>query len=382
MKIALVSPYDYAYPGGVNDHIAHLKNQFTSRGNSVKIVAPSSSPKSHQDSDIIVVGKPWPIPASGSVARITITPWLSVQVKAVLSQESFDIVHVHEPLCPALPIEFLRFSEAVNVGTFHAYHGKNRGYRYANRILRRYSSKLHGRIAVSPPALEFINRYFPGQYIVIPNGIDTARFSPEGPVLEEYRDDKLNILFLGRLEKRKGLPYLLRAYQRVKRGFRNVRLIVAGDGALSEGCQRFVEDNGLEDVVFRGYVSEDEKPAYYRTADIFCAPATGRESFGIVLLEAMATGKPIVASRIEGFTSLMEDGAEGILVEPKDERDLASALICLLGDEALRSKMGTKGRITARSYSWQQISQRIMDYYATLLDGPSQSNHQEIRWPN
>jgi len=189
--------------------------------------------------------------------------------------------------------------------------------------------------------------------------------------LSQYRDDKFNILFVGRLEKRKGFKYLLRAFSYVKAELPNTRLIVVGayDAKDKRPYERYVRRHRLEDVVFVGYASAEDLPRYYRTCDLFCAPSTGFESFGIVLLEAMAAGKPIVASNIAGYRNVLEDGAEGLLVEPKDERALAEAIIRLLKDPELRQRMGERGRAKAPSYSWDKIARRVLDYYQELLEG-------------
>ena len=372
MKIALVSPYDYSYPGGVTEHIAHLDAHFREWGHEVRIIASCSKDEDELEDNIIKVsGVVFPIPASGSVARISLSPSLYQRVKRILRQERFDIVHLHEPLMPALPLVVLRHSHAVNVGTFHAYRESHVGYEYGKPLIKRFIDKLDGRIAVSEAARDLVARYFPGEYVIIPNGIDVERFSsPRIKPLPQYRDGKFNILFVGRLEKRKGVKYLLRAFSYVKAEFPNSRLIVVGayDAKDTRPYKRYVRRHRLEDVVFVGYASAEDLPRYYRTCDLFCAPSTGFESFGIVLLEAMAAGKPIVASNIAGYHNVLQDGAEGLLVEPKDEKALAEAIIRLLKDSELRQRMGERGRAKAPSYSWDKIAQRVLDYYQELLE--------------
>ena len=235
-------------------------------------------------------------------------------------------------------------------------------------FVMRWFNKLDGKIAVSKPAMDFISKHFPGDYKIIPNGIDVEHFSAEVHPIERLHDGKLNILFVGRLEKRKGLKYLLGAYKEVKRELPHSRLIVVGPGACRK-YEKLVQKANLEDVIFTGYVSYEDLPRYYEAADLFCAPATGEESFGIVLLEAMAAARPIVASHIDGYASVMSHGSEGLLVPPRDEQALASAVIHLLGDKALRQEMGARGRLKAEEYSWQNIARKVMDYYASLLDG-------------
>jgi len=174
---------------------------------------------------------------------------------------------------------------------------------------------------------------------------------------------------VGRFEKRKGLRYLVRAYARVKATMPNTRLIIVGpDGGLQRGYERSIQKAGLQDVIFAGYVPQHELPRYYRSAHVFCSPATGQESQGIVLLEALACGTPVVASNIEGFASVMTHNEEGFLVAPKDEEKLALALVRLLADHDLREAMGRTGIITAQRYSWKRISERIVSYYERLLD--------------
>jgi phosphatidylinositol alpha-mannosyltransferase len=238
-------------------------------------------------------------------------------------------------------------------------------------VLKRWFRRLHGKIAVSKPAMEFACSYFPGYYNIIPNGVDVEHFSPNVSPIEKFCDGKLNILFVSRLEKRKGLNYLLEAFKQVKQEIPNSRLIIVGPGTrLRRGYERGVKRSGLKDVVFTGLVSYEELPRYYKTADVFCAPATGRESFGIILLEAMAVGKPIVASNIEGYASVLAHNVEGLLVPPADKEMLARALISLLTDEALRREVGARGRVKALEYSWERIAQDVLKYYIRVLREP------------
>ena len=374
MKIALVSPYDFTYPGGVTLHISYLERYFTRMGHEVKVIAPASKVVSSFGDRFIPIGRPRPIPTSGSIARVTISPWLSSRVKAVLNQENFDIIHLHEPLMPMLCTTVLRLSQTANIGTFHACHGRP-GYNFAKPIgkwiLRRWFRKLDGKIAVSKPAMEFAHGHFPGYYNIIPNGVDLDHFSPDVSPIDEFCDGKVNILFVGRLEKRKGLNYLLEAFKQVKQEISNSRLIIVGPGTrLRRKYKRQVMRSGLKDVVFVGYVAYDELPRYYKTADVFCAPATGRESFGIILLEAMAVGKPIVASNIEGYASVVTHGVDGLLVPPEDKEMLAQALISLLTDQSLRQEMGAKGRVKALEYSWEHVAQNVLNYYVRVLGEP------------
>lgn len=379
MKIALVSPYDFAHPGGVVNHILALDNQFTRMGHEVRIIAPASKAVPTIGDRFIPIGKPRPIPASGSICRITISVRLASKIKEVLAREKFDIIHLHEPFMPMLCSAVLRFSDTANVGTFHACHGSpgyNFGWPISALMLHRRRRKLVGKIAVSKPAMDFASKHVPGYYNIIPNGIDLEHFSPDVAPIDRFCDGQINILFVGRLEKRKGLDYFLKAYRQVKEEFPDCRLIVVGPGTrLRKKYEKHVRRHRLEDVVFVGYTSYDELPRYYKTADIFCSPATGRESFGIVLLEAMSVGKPIVATDIEGYASVMTHGEEGLLVPPKNNKELARALASLISDEPLRRWMGAKGMLTAREYDWRKIARRVFDYYIRILSEPPWRQH-------
>jgi phosphatidylinositol alpha-mannosyltransferase len=374
MKIALVSPYDFAYPGGVVNHICALEKQFTKMGHQVKVIAPASKAVSGFGDRFIPIGKPRAIPTSGSIVRVTISLRLAPSIKAALKEENFDIIHLHEPFMPMLCSAVLRFSDTANVGTFHACHGKP-GYKVGRPVstimLKRRRRKLHGKVAVSKAAMEFANKYVPGYYDMIPNGIDLDHFSPDVSPIDEFCDGKLNILFVGRMESRKGLGYLIKAYGRVKEEIPDSRLIIVGPGTRLRGkYEKQVKRACLKDVVFVGHVSYDDLPRYYRTADIYCSPATGQESFGIVLLEAMAVGKPIVASNIEGYASVLTHGSEGLLVPPRDDRMLAQALVSLATDESCRQQMGARGKLKAKEYSWEHVAQRVLDYYLRVLSKP------------
>jgi phosphatidylinositol alpha-mannosyltransferase len=374
MKIALVSPYDFSYPGGVANHISNLEYQFTRMGHVVKIIAPASGNVEGYGDRFIRIGKPRPVPSSGSIARITLSLTLKDRVKEVLDREKFDIIHMHEPLVPTLGFTVLRLSQSVNIGTFHAAESRP-SYRLAGPLMvsglyKKWFKKLDGRIAVSPPARDFINKYYPSNYEIIPNGVDINHFSPEVPALPEFKDDKVNILFLGRAEKRKGLEYLLKAYALIKPDLPACRLIIVSRRSRSrKKYEDYVEETGLPDVVFvdGSKVDDNLKPRYYSTADIFCSPATGHESQGIVLLEAMATGKPVVASSISGYASVITDGEEGLLVPPKQEVPLAQALSTLIKNETLRREIGQRGRERSAAYGWEFVSRKVMDYYTRIL---------------
>ena len=374
MKIALVSPYDYAYPGGVTEHISHLNAQFRSMGHEVRILAPSSQSEEELPYDNLYrVGKTIVgVPTNASVARISLSLTLSRQVKEILGSERFDVVHLHEPLAPVLPITVLRHSRTVNVGTFHTYRRSHFAYLYGKPLLKRYFNRLQGRIAVSEAARELIERYFPSQYRIIPNGIDVQLFQSGAPPFAHLDDGMLNVLFVGRLEKRKGLTYLLDALRVVQeRGDHRVRLIVVGAFTEAQRAEyeKKVAQLRLSDVLFVGFVSREDKVRYYKSCHIFCAPSTGGESQGIVLLEAMAAGKPVVASSIEGYRGVLAGTGAGVLVPPEDDGALAGALTHFLDNSALREEAGARGAQAAQDYSWEKIAVQLLAFYEESIAG-------------
>jgi len=373
MKIGLVSPYDYASPGGVREQIGALDAKFRELGHEVVILTPNSNDgrEEHHD-NIISLGRVTPLRINGSTARITLSMWLTHRVRQILREQQFDVLHIHEPLMPALPLTVLRCSETINVATFHAHgqsYASNLGYLFGKAIVRRRVKKLHGRIAVSNTARNFVEGYFPGEYTVIPNGINLEWWQRPTTPIRGFADDRPNVLFLGRLENRKGLKYLIRAFERVRNEVPRARLIVAGEGRLRGGLERYVWRHDMEgDVFFTGFVPAEDRPRLFASCDVFCAPSTGQESFGIVLLEAMACGKPIVASNIDGYRDVVTNRREGLLVPVKDESAIASALIELLTDPRRREELAEQGRRTVQQYSWSRVARWILDYITEVRE--------------
>lgn len=371
MKIALVSPYDFPYPGGVTNHVRHLYRQFTAHGHEVRIMAPSSNRNLEREmDDVYRVGGVRRVPANGSIARITLSFRLARRVREILASEAFDVVHAHEPLMPSLPPTALRYSSALNIGTFHAYRGSYYGYFYGRPVLRRVFANLDGRIAVSRAAKRFVRQYFMAPYKIIPNGVEIERFDPRlVQPLPELADGRPNILFVGRPEKRKGVGYLLRAYPHIKSAFPDARIVIVGAGNWDESPYRqYIERHHMRDIRVVGQVSDEDLPRYHRSAHVFCAPAVQGESFGIVLLEAMAAALPVVGSDIEGYRDVVTSGREGLLVAPRNERALADAICRVLQDKEGALAMGEAGRERAAQYSWDRIAEQVMDFYIKTGD--------------
>ena len=375
MRIALVSPYDYGVPGGVNKHISHLATEFAQLGHEARILV-ASSEKGVADTRVINASSAIiHVPFAGSIARVSLDPRVYRRTKHILQEGCYDVLHLHEPLMPLLPLAVLRHHDlvpqAICVGTFHAFREVSRAYYYGKPIFRRFFKRLDGHITVSEAARQYHMRYFPADYAVIPNGVDVDLFGgPDVRPMDEYQDGCFNVLFVGRLEKRKGLPYLIEAFPQVQRDVPHVRLIVVGAYDEAEQTPFLLQAHslGLTQVHFVGRVTEEELARYYRTADVFCAPNTGMESFGLVLLEAMASGIPIVASDIEGYREVVDDGVQGVLVRPEDSEALAYALASLLRDPARRRAMSAAGREKAQRYSWRVVAARVLEYYAVVRE--------------
>ncbi len=372
LKIALVSPYDLSYPGGVQYHIAALAPALARLGHTVKILTPSSMPPGQMDGiEVLTFGRSIPVPTAGSIARISVSVWHEPRLKATLEDEKFDVVHIHEPLVPLFPLMALYLSRSLTIGTFHAFsESGGRGYTVWKRVLANAAERLHGRIAVSEAARSYVSRYFPGEYTIIPNGIDVTFFARPTPRPKVFSPAYINLLFVGRVgEKRKGLRFLLAAYSTLKWEYPNLRLIVVGPGVPDADSWRIIGERNIQDVVFTGQVPRADLPAYYQAADIFCSPATGKESFGMVLLEAMAASRPIVASAIPGYAGVVRHGEDGLLVEPRDEKALAAALRLMIEDRRLCQRLSTAGRLTVEQYDWSAVASKVVDYYALVAGG-------------
>jgi phosphatidylinositol alpha-mannosyltransferase len=366
MKIGLVTPYIYPLPGGVNQHVRYLYENLRLRGHDVRIISSSHGLQRASEGDVIRIGRGFSMPANGSVGTITVSPRFLSQVRDVLEREQFDVLHFHEPFVPFLSLVVLGLSNSVNVATFHAFGGFSPAYQLGSRLMRPSIGRIHGRIAVSAVARHFIDRYFPGDYKVIPNGVDVGRFERAVPIAK-WQDGTKNILFVGRFEPRKGLLDLLKAYRILRKTGCNCRLLVVGGGPQAKEARRYLATRKLGGVEFLGRVSDDERDALFKTADVYCSPATGRESFGIVLLEAMAAGTAIVASDIHGYKGVVRRGREGLLVRPGKPKELAGALATLLSNDELRESMGRSGLERADEYSWERVTAKVEAYYGFVI---------------
>jgi phosphatidyl-myo-inositol alpha-mannosyltransferase len=371
VKIAIVTQSYYPRPGGVTE-VAHASAlELRKRGHDVTIITTHFDGREPETRGTIRVGRNVLVPVNGAWVNMTIGTGLRGQLSRIFRREAFDIVHTHCPLVPTLPLLSLAAAQSHQkiVGTFHAAAERNCMYRLFQGPLSRRAARLDCRLAVSEAARCFVNRYFPGAYEIMPNGIDCNRFRPGERPFERFRDGRVNVLYVGRLDKRKGIQYLIQAIPHVARALEGkVRLIIVGEtGLRTLLCPRPRDLAGAE-IVWVGRVPPEALPRYYAAADIFCSPAIGQESFGIVLLEAMASGVPVVASDIPGYRTVVTPGQEGLLVPPKRTRELAEALVTLARDEALRRELGARGRATARRYDWPVVIRRLEAIYLRVLD--------------
>ncbi|HEV8344917.1 MAG TPA: glycosyltransferase family 4 protein [Vicinamibacterales bacterium] len=375
----MVAPYDLARAGGVNTHLRAQARALGQLGHTVRIYGPASAPP---DEGEVALSGSVVVTFGGTESGLGLDPRSRSRVAALFRTEPFDIVHVHEPLVPLLPWFALRYARSRVVATFHVHREQgHRWYPLGRPWLRSLINRIDVRLAVSDAARRTVAAHFPGDYEIVPNAIDVDAFrAPRSrPRLlntlstsstpSAMDRDPLHVLYVGRLEPRKGVDHLIRAMAPMN-NTQNVapkaRLIVVGDGPDRTALVSLARAVGT-DVVFVGRVDDDALPAYLQASDIVCAPATGGESFGIVLLEAMACQKPIVASRIEGYEALVGPAGCGTLVPGGDAGALGAAIRSLLGDATLRRTLGARGLEAVRAYDWSIVARRLDAIYQELL---------------
>jgi phosphatidyl-myo-inositol alpha-mannosyltransferase len=366
VKVALVSPYALAVPGGVQAHVTALADALRRVGHEVVVVGPG--PAGVGDGGAVGVGRPLAVPFNGSVAPIALSPLAARATRRALAAAQPDVVHVHEPLVPWVGLAAATTADVPVVGTFHAWSDDSRLYRAVRPVSRRVAEGLAVRLAVSEAAADYHARALGlpvSRFQLVPNGVDVARFAEAEPFDHLVDPDRPALLFVGRLERRKGLEPLVRAFTRLKTDRPELRLLVVGDGPERARCEGLLPAGLRADVRFLGRVSDEDLPRYYATCDLAVAPSLGGESFGIVLLEAMAAGRPLVASDIPGYRTVASDGRQGRLVPPGDPVALATALGALLDNPALRRAMADDGRRTVAAYDWPRVAERVADVYRT-----------------
>ncbi|MBA2361990.1 MAG: glycosyltransferase family 4 protein [Chloroflexia bacterium] len=370
MRIALVSAYDFATHGGVKQHIEHLSREYRRIGHEVDVIAPLSGMTGDIEIDgFHGVGGVVPLHVNGSVARLSFSLNLRSRIKNLLARKDFDIIHCHEPLMPVLPLVVLNYSRSVNIGTFHAYSETSFQYFYWRPVLQRFFTRLDGLVAVSEPAREYASQYFEGEYRIIPNGVDISAFTTPALPIPELMDGRTNILFLGRFEEeRKGFKYLLKALPWLKQAYPDVRLVVLGHGDPAKFRGRVRKYGISRNVHYVGAVSDADRVRYMRSCQFLVAPSIQGESQGLVLLEAMAAGLPVIAGNIPGYASILTSEREGLLVAPESEHALAIAMVHLLADGEKRARMGFNGASKAQEHSWPKVATSLLELYTETYE--------------
>ena len=363
MRIGMVCPYSFDVPGGVQSHVLQLAEVMRARGHTVSVLAPSS-PHVKLPDYVVSGGKAVPIPYNGSVARLRFGPATHRKVKRWLADGDFDVLHLHEPNAPSLSMLALMVAEGPIVATFHTSTTKSLTLSVFQGILRPWHEKIVGRIAVSDLARRWQMEALGSDAVEIPNGVDVALFA-SAPRLDGYPRPGKTVLFLGRYdEPRKGMTVLLDALPRVVEQFPGVQLLIVGRGDEDELRGRAGDLAGH--LRFLGQVDDAGKASALRSADVYCAPNTGGESFGIVLVEAMAAGTAVVASDLHAFRRVLRDGAAGSLVPVSDSAALADALVGVLANDVLRERYIAAGAEAVRRYDWSVVANQIMRVYETV----------------
>ena len=369
MRVGIVCPYAWDVPGGVQVHVRDLAEALMDLGHTVSVIAPGDEPG---DDDpplepwVVPAGRAVPVPYNGSVARLAFGPISAARVRRWLRDGHFDVLHVHEPAAPSLSLLACFAARGPIVATFHSATTRSRLLAAAQSALQPALEKIQGRIAVSPAARRTVVEHLGGDAVLLPNGVAVRRFQGAEP-LPGWPGDGGAIGFLGRLdEPRKGLAVLLEAFLEVAQRRPGVRLLVAGPGDVDD-IRAAVPRHLRDSVVLLGLVPDEDKARVYRSVDVFCAPNTGGESFGIVLVEAMAAGTPIVASDLDAFRRVLDDGAAGALFPVGDAPALAGVLLDLLDDPARRAALAADGSRVVTAYDWATVVKRVVEVYETVL---------------
>jgi phosphatidylinositol alpha-mannosyltransferase len=370
VKIGIVSQSYYPRYGGVTEHVHHTAVELRRRGHQVTIITSRfRRGEAPSDPEVERIGYNLLIPFNGAFVDLAVGIRLRSQLRGLLKRHAFDILHTHAPLVPTLPLIAVETAECPQVGTFHTTSGPSRLIEAFLGPLSARMKRLDARIAVSETARDFAAQYFPGEYLVIPNGVDTERFHPSIEPFPEWRDpDRVNVLFVGRLDPRKGVQVLLDAMPEVvARTGGRARLLVVGDSYLRGRFEASVATTVRAHVHFLGHVPSHDLPRWYATGDIFVSPALGHESFGIVLAEAMASGRAVVASDIPGYRSVVQPGVNGVVSPPGDVPALSEAIAALAEDPARRAALARRGRARALEFAWPHITDRIEAVYRDVL---------------
>ena len=369
MRIGLVSPYSFDVPGGVQLHVRDLADFLAGAGHHVSVIAPSEDTSQLPDY-FVSAGRAMPIRYNGSVARLAFGPIAATRVNRWLEQGHFDVLHVHEPMSPSVSLLALWAFDGPVVATCHTSTVRSRAMLAANPLLRPALEKIVGRIAVSEDARRTVITHLGGDAVVIPNGVYVDTFARANPEPRwQGTPQRPTLGFLGRLnEPRKGLGVLSEALPLIQQVFPNVRVLVAGPGDQGQALAQ-VPAQCRHSVEFLGTISDAEKASLFRSVDAYVAPNTGGESFGIILVEALAAGAPVIASDLGAFSRVLDEGRCGRLFANGDSSSLARVAIDVLSDQPLRRELSQIGQRRAQHFDWSEVARRIMSVYETVLEG-------------
>jgi phosphatidylinositol alpha-mannosyltransferase len=360
VRIALVCPYAWDDAGGVQVHVRELGERLRERSHQVVGLAPVR--RAPTESWVRGVGRPVDLIYNASAAPIDPRPWSAAQVRAELRGFRPDVVHVHEPFAPSTTLWAVLTSPAPLVATFHSGATRSRLFDVAAPVLRLLARRLAVRVAISREAARFAGSRLGGQFEMVPNGLDVARFADAPPRPDLAGLVGVKLLFCGRLDERKGFPVAVEAFGQLLQGRRTLRLVVAGDGPERAAVDR-LSAGARQRVTMLGAVPHEDLPPVHRACDLFLGTAVGGESFGYVLAEAMAAGLPVVASDIPGYDEVITDGVDGLLVRPRDPAAVAAAAARVLDDPALAARLIDGGRDRVHSFDWSAVVTRLEELY-------------------
>jgi phosphatidyl-myo-inositol alpha-mannosyltransferase len=362
VRVGLVCPYTWDVPGGVQAHVRDLAESLLSLGHQVQVLAPVDDPDAGGlPAYLVPAGRAVPVPANGSVVRLLFGPLSLARTRRWLREGHFDVLHVHEPVAPSLSMLACFAASGPIVATFHSATARSRALQVAGTAMQPALEKVTGRIAVSPAARRVLVEHLGGDAVLLPNGVFVDRFRGATPL--PGHPDGPTVVFLGRIdEPRKGLAVLLEGLPELARLVPDVRVLVAGPGDQQQVLAA-VPRSLRRHLMMVGRVSDADLPRLYASGHVYCAPNTFGESFGIVLLEAMATGTPVVASDLEAFRRVLEDGAAGVLFPVGNAGALAAALAALLGDPVRRRALSRAGGRAVLAYDWETVTRRVLEVY-------------------
>jgi len=367
IRIGMVCPYGWDTPGGVQSHMRDLAEYLIGEGHFVSILAPISDDSVSFEDYVVNAGKPISIPVNGSVARVLFGPLASSRAKQWIASGDFDLLHLHEPAIPSLSLLACSAAEGPLVGTFHVSTPKKKAIYAIGPILEPIVEKLTARIAVSELARSTLKDHFDTDAVVIPNGIDGQKYA-NAPITKEFSGPN-TIGFMGRFEEpRKGLQVLIDSLAIVARFVPDVKYLIAGPGDSDEFVKN-LNPQLQNRITFLGRLSDRQKESFLKSVEIYVAPNTGGESFGIILTEALSAGTAVVASDIPAFKAVLENGEVGALFRNEDSSDLAKVIVALLRDDARREKLATNGRLSAQKYDWQVVAEQIESVYEMAIAG-------------